>query len=120
IAALFSFVDKLVSSLAPFIVGALVSIVGFGDEFPTVDDEMTTGLLWVSLITALGLPILGWVNSIIAMKFYPLTKEKMAEVQEELNNTKNFILDARDKKAAEAEVIERMDEGTEEDISKKD
>lgn len=120
IAALFSFVDKMVSSLTPFVVGALVSVIGFGDEFPTVDDGMTTGLLWVALITALGFPVLGWVISIIAMKFYPLTKEKMVEVQEELNNTKNFILDARDQKAAEAQVVEKLDENTEEDISKED
>ncbi|MDB0581030.1 MFS transporter [Salinicoccus roseus] len=101
IAALFSFVDKLVSSTAPFVVGALVALIGFGDEFPTVTDELTTGLLWVGLMTALGFPILGWIISIIAMRFYPLTKEKMAEIQLELNNTKNFILDARDRKMAE-------------------
>src|SRR5699024_4104721 len=83
IAALFSFVVKLESCLAALIVVAIVSIVVFGDEFPTVDDEMTTGLLWGSLITALGFPMLGWVISIIAMKFYPLTKAKIAEVQEE-------------------------------------
>ena len=101
IAALFSFVDKLVSSTAPFVVGALVALIGFGDEFPTVTDELTTGILWVGLMTALGFPILGWIISIIAMRFYPLTKEKMAEIQLELNNTKNFILDARDRKMAE-------------------
>ncbi len=120
IATLFSFVDKLVSSLTPFVVGSMVAMIGFEDEFPTVDDAQTTGILWVALITMLGFPILGWVISIIAMKFYPLTQEKMAEIQEEMNNTKNFILDARDKKQAEAQVIEKKDENLDEEIEKED
>ncbi|MCC4723469.1 MFS transporter [Salinicoccus sp. RF5] len=111
IAALFSFVDKLVSSTAPFVVGVLVAMIGFGDEFPTVNDELTTGLLWVSLMTALGFPILGWIISIIAMRFYPLTKEKMAEIQTELNNTKNFILDERDRKLAEQQAADEEGKG---------
>ncbi|MCD2136397.1 MFS transporter [Salinicoccus halitifaciens] len=121
ISALFSFVDKLVSSLTPFVIGALVALIGFGDEFPTVTDEMTTGIFWVAMITALGFPIAGWVISIIAMRFYPLTKEKMAEVQEELNKTKNFILDARDKKRAEAAADpgRGIEEGSEDDDSRR-
>lgn len=35
-----------------------------------------TMFLWM------GLPILGWLCTLIAMKWYPLDKEKMAEVQE--------------------------------------
>lgn len=120
IATLFSFVDKMVSSLTPFVVGALVSIIGFADEFPTVNDAQTTGILWVALITMLGFPILGWVISIIAMKFYPLNKDRMAEIQDELNNTKNFILDARDKKAAEEQIVEKKDEKLDEDIETDD
>ena len=118
IATLFSFVDKMVSSLTPFVVGAMVSMIGFADEFPTVTDEQTTGLLWVGLICMLGFPILGWVTSIIALRFYPLTKEKMSEIHEEMNNTKNFILDARDRKLAEEQVIEKKDENLEEDVER--
>src|SRR5699024_8602087 len=118
IATLFSFVDKMVSSLTPFVVGAMVSMIGFADEFPTVTDEQTTGLLWVGLMCMLGFPILGWVTSIIALRFYPLTKEKMSEIHEEMNNTKNFILDARDRKLAEEQVIENKDENLEEDVER--
>lgn len=120
ISALFSFVDKMVSSLTPFVVGALVALIGFGDEPPTVTDEMTTGIFWVSLLTIFGFPILGWIISILAMKFYPLSKERMAEIQEELNDAKNFILDARDEKAAEAEVLEEKQEDLDEEIEQED
>ena len=34
------------------------------------------------MFLAFGMPIIGWVCTLIAMKWYPLTKEKMIEVQQ--------------------------------------
>ena len=34
------------------------------------------------------MPILGWIASLIAMKFYPLDKEKMIEVQAKIAGMK--------------------------------
>lgn len=78
---LFSFVDKLITSLAPAIVGIAVAFIGFGSRFPTVTDTLTTPLFTVTILLAFGLPALGMVGSVIAMKFYTLDDKKMEEIQ---------------------------------------
>ncbi|GAB3055237.1 MFS transporter [Virgibacillus ainsalahensis] len=78
---LFSFVDKLITSLPPLIVGAAVSIIGFTDEFPTVNDSVTTPLFFVTMLLAFGTPTIGHIITLIAMKFYSLDYKKMEEVQ---------------------------------------
>lgn len=84
----FSFIDKLVSSFATSIVGIGVALVGFKDVLPTVTDTVTTGLFWVGIFLYFGLPILGWVATLIAMKFYPLDDTKMEEIQEKIASIK--------------------------------
>ncbi|WP_231514999.1 MFS transporter [Oceanobacillus salinisoli] len=79
--ALFSFVDKLVSSLSPTIVGFLVALIGYTDDFPQLGETLTMSLFLMTLFIAFGIPIIGWVISIIAMKFYKLDGEKMEEIQ---------------------------------------
>jgi Na+/melibiose symporter-like transporter len=78
---IFSFIDQLVSSLAPTIVGAVVAVIGFKSKFPEVGDVLTPELFGATLVLAFGLPALGLVISIIAMKFYSLDSKKMAEIQ---------------------------------------
>lgn len=80
----FSFIDKLVSSFATSIVGIGVALVGFKDSLPTVTDTVTTGLFWVGILLYFGLPIIGWVCTLIAMRFYPLDDTKMEEIQEKI------------------------------------
>ncbi len=86
---LFSFIDKMISSLATTIVALSVAAIGFTDRMPDVTDVYTTDILWVTMFLFIGLPILGWIASIIAMKFYPLDKKKMEEVQEHIKQLKN-------------------------------
>ncbi|WP_078059892.1 MFS transporter [Gracilibacillus timonensis] len=86
--ALFSLVDKVVSSLAPAIVGFLVALIGYHNEFPQIGESLTTGLFAMTLIASFGVPIIGWLISIIAMKFYQLDKDKMQEVQEAISKMK--------------------------------
>lgn len=76
----FGFFDKLVSSFAATIVGYGLILVGYQD-LPKVGDPLTPGIFWLTMFLFFGMPILGWVASLIAMKFYPLDKEKMEEVQ---------------------------------------
>ena len=49
---------------------------------------MTSGLFWVTIFLFVGMPILGWVASLIAMRFYPLDKEKMIEIQAKITEMK--------------------------------
>ena len=41
----------------------------------------TKGGFWSTMFLMFGLPILGWLCNIVAMRFYKLNKEEMVEVQ---------------------------------------
>ena len=81
---LFSFVDKLVSSFAPMIAGAMFTACGFVDHNPVMGDPVTMKLRIGTALCAYGVIMIGLVCNLIAMHFYPLTKEKMAEIQDEV------------------------------------
>lgn len=85
---LFSFVDKLISSLGATIVALVFAAVGFRTSLPTPDSPYSTGILVAVLICYLGMPAIGWILNVVAMKFYPLTKERMAEIQDEIAKIK--------------------------------
>lgn len=88
ISTIFSFVDKLISSLATVIIGVCLAVVGFKTAMPTVDTPASDSLFWVGMVFFIGLPILGWIASLIAMKYYDLTYEKMQEVHRVLHSRK--------------------------------
>lgn len=88
----FGFFDKVISSFASTIVGWFCVLIGYADRFPTQEDPLTSGIFWVTIFLFIGMPILGWIASLIAMKFYPLDKEKMIEIQ-----AKNAALKAKAK-----------------------
>ena len=81
---LFSFVDKIISSFAPMIAGIVFTMVGYADHNPVEGDLVTPELRFGVAFLAYGLLIFGLVCNLIAMKFYPLTKEKMAEIQDKV------------------------------------
>lgn len=84
---LFSFVDKLVSSLATTIVGLSLAFIGFS-EFPQPTATLTQPLLYVGVFLFVGMPMIGWITSLIAMRFYPLDSKKMEEIQVEIQKIK--------------------------------
>lgn len=86
---LFSFVDKLVSSLSNTIVGFAMVAIGFSEAFPDMYTPYSDTLKFMGVFLFVGLPVIGWICSLIAMKFYPLTPEKMAEIQKEIAEIKN-------------------------------
>lgn len=81
---LFSFIDKLISSFSTTIITLSVAAIGFTTTLPDVTDSVTPALFWLTMFLFIGMPIFGWVASLISMKFYPLDKKKMTEVQEEI------------------------------------
>ena len=81
---LFSFVDKLVSSAAPMIAGFAYASIGFADKLPEATTPYSTELMLVSVFLMYGMIVLGNICNVIAMKFYPLSKEKMEEIQDEI------------------------------------
>lgn len=83
---LFSFVDKLISSLATTFVGLAVALIGFREAFPTVDTPNSPQLFAMGMFLFLGMPVLGWVASLIAMRFYRLDAAEMRTIGETLHD----------------------------------
>ena len=81
---LFSFVDKIISSLAPMITSVVFAAIGYTTRNPVQGDPVTTELKIAVCFLAFGMIILGLICNIVAMKFYPLTKEKMEEIQDKV------------------------------------
>jgi Na+/melibiose symporter-like transporter len=81
---LFSFVDKLISSAAPMITGLMFAMIGFKEVLPDVTTPYSTQLHYTGVFLMYGMIILGLLCNIIALRFYPLTKEKMEEIQSEI------------------------------------
>ncbi|WP_395150328.1 MFS transporter [uncultured Allofournierella sp.] len=92
---LFSFVDKIISSFAPMVAGLVFAACGFVDHNPVQGDIATPALRLGVVFLAFGMIILGLVCNLIAMKFYPLNKEKMAQLQNEIRMIKEKSLAAQ-------------------------
>ena len=58
--------------------------IGFTDRNPTMPEDNVPELKYAIAFLAFGMIIIGLICNIVAMKFYPLTKEKMAEIQEKV------------------------------------
>lgn len=85
---LFSFVDKMISSLAGTFVSLMIAAIGFKEVQPNPDTPYSEAIFWVTMASFIGAPLIGWICNIVAMKFYPLTKAKMAEIQEKIAEIK--------------------------------
>lgn len=83
--ALFSFVEKVISALGTTFVGVLLAFAGFGDRLPQVSDPLTGEIKLLTFICYSLVPIIGWIISIWAMRYYELDRKKMNEIQK-----KNF------------------------------
>lgn len=93
IGTIFSFVDKIISSFGITIVGVFLAMIGFKSAFPEVDTPLTTGLYVIGLFFMFGAPMLGWIASIVAMKFYKLDHRKMEQIQSEIAEVKQVLVD---------------------------
>ena len=82
VSAVYSFVDKMISALAPMIATFLIGFVGYtGSKIPQGTDPLTPGIRIITIALFCIMPIIGWVCTLFAMKKFSLTKEKMEEIQ---------------------------------------
>lgn len=77
---LFSLVDKLVSSLSATVVGIAVSVIGL-QNLPTAETPYAPGMNWVVIILFCVIPLIAWGLTLLVMKNYELTGERMKEIQ---------------------------------------
>jgi len=91
VAGTYSLVDKIISSFSAAIATAAVAIIGYTTTMPQPDDPMTPGVFWMSLSLRYGLAIIGWLITLIAMKFCKLTREEMVNVQTRISEKKEAL-----------------------------
>lgn len=88
---LFSFVDKLISSLSTMLVGFAMAAVGMSRTQIVPNTFMGDSFNRMIMVCFCLVPCLGHLATLIAMKFYPLTKERMAEIQEAIAEKKKNL-----------------------------
>ena len=94
----YSLVDKLITSFSAVIATGAVALIGYTTTMPQPGDPCTSGVFWLTMSLRYGLPIFGWVVTLVAMKVCPLSKEEMVNVQKRI---------AEKKAAARHEFIEQ-------------
>jgi len=99
VVASINMLGKIMKSVGDLVLAGLLAWAGYVSTTPQPGDPATGMLKYATLTMWLGLPLLGWLISIIAMHWYPLTPEKMVEVQ-----AVNAQRRAENRAAAEAEA----------------
>ena len=92
--ATYNFVDQIITSLGTTIATAAVAMIGYTTVMPQPTDEPSTPIFVVTMFLYYGLPIICWLITQVAMKFYKLTKEEMVEVQKRISEKKEAALNA--------------------------
>ena len=87
---LFSLVDKLVSSLSATVVGIACTVIGL-KNLPTADTPYSVGMNWVVIILFCIIPMAAWAVTLLVMRKYELTGERMKEIQTINNKRKEAI-----------------------------
>ncbi len=109
VSAAYSFIDKLISALAPMLATLLIGFVGYtGDKIPQAGDELTVGIRIIIVVLFCALPIIGWLLNILAMRKFSLTKERMEEIQEKIADEKKAAI-AAESGMAVAPAVENGD-----------
>ena len=93
----YSLVDKLVSSFSAAIATGAVALLGYTTTMPQPGDTCTTAIFAMTMFVKYGLPILGWLCTLVAMRFCKLDKAEMVNVQKRI---------AEKKEQAKRQVIE--------------
>lgn len=92
VSGVYSLIDKLVSSVSALIATGAVALIGYRETMPQPTDELTGGIFWMTMTLMYGFPLLGWVVTLIAMRFCSLDKEEMIEVQKRIAKKKAAAL----------------------------
>lgn len=88
VGAVYSLTEKVIASFGSTIAAVAVAAIGYKTVMPQMGDAATWSIFWVTVILTYGLPIIGWLCNIIAMKFYELDYDRMAEIQENIAEMK--------------------------------
>lgn len=105
VGTIFTFVDKIISSFATTITGIALAFAGVSKGKILQNTYISDRFYWTMMFCFCIIPIIGYICSIISMKYYELTKEKMEEIQKELAN-KKVNLTSEELNIVEKEIME--------------
>lgn len=89
VTGVYSFLDKIISSVSALVAAGAVAVIGYTKTMPQPGEACTPQIFWLTMFVTFGLPILGWICTLIAMKFCKLDKDEMIAVQKRIENKKN-------------------------------
>lgn len=85
----YSLLDKIISSVSALIATGAVALIGYTTTMPQPGEACTPQIFWLTMIITFGLPILGWICTLIAMKFCKLDSAEMVAVQKRIADKKS-------------------------------
>lgn len=88
---LFSFVDKMISSLGTFIIGMIIAWSGYGNSVIKPNSAVNSKFYIGLLVCVYVIPILGHLASLIAMKFYVLDALAMEKISQSISDKKSGV-----------------------------
>ena len=88
VTGVYSLIDKIVSAFGATIAAAAVALIGYTTTMPQPGDPCTSAVFWTAMALNYGMPILGWICTIVAMRFCHLDKEAMVQVQKRIQDKK--------------------------------
>ncbi|MDO4622029.1 MAG: MFS transporter [Eubacteriales bacterium] len=91
ITGVYSFVDKIISSFGAAIAAGAVALIGYTETMPQPGDPLTTPVIIVTIAMMYIFPLIGWICTLIAMKFCHLDKEEMVQVQKRIADRKKSV-----------------------------
>lgn len=91
VGACYTFIEKTVASLGSTFTTIAVSFIGYVATAPQMGDKITIPLFFLTIALVYGMPILGWLCNIVAMKFYELDKDRMVEIQANIAEKKKAL-----------------------------
>lgn len=91
VGACYTFIEKLISSLGSTFTTMAVALIGYTTVMPQMGDRSTAPLFYLTMALVYGMPVLGWMCNIVAMKFYELDKERMVEIQSSIAEKKKLL-----------------------------
>ena len=97
VTATYNFIDQLVSSLGVTIATLCVAAIGYVNTVPQPTDAATPAIKFMALFLYFGMPLLGWICTLIAMRFYKLTKQELVGVQKRFAEKNAAVLAEKQK-----------------------
>lgn len=80
LSGVYNFIDKLITSVSSVVASLCIMAIGYVNTVPQQGDKPTWPILIMTVVLTFGLPIIGWLINVVAMKSYSLDKERMVQV----------------------------------------